>query len=834
MSQVEKPSRYLGTEKNTVRKPPSSVRLRFALAFPDLYEIGTSHFGMQILYDILNRQPEIAAERVYAPADDLADKLRSTGEELFALESREPLRSFDIIGFSLLYELNYTNVLTMLDLAGIPFRSALRDETLPLIIAGGPCTTNPEPVAEFFDAFVIGDGEEVVLEMARDWLAWRADGGQDKTVLLKHWSRHEGVYAPAFFKARLNAEGFQTRVPLQPAPPRVVRAIAADLDGLPFPDKPIIPYGRPVHDRLRLEIARGCTRGCRFCQAGMIYRPVRERAASRLATLAEKSLTATGYADLSLLSLSSGDYGCIGALMTHLMDSYAARNIAVSLPSLRAGTLSPDLMQLIQRVRKTGFTFAVEAGSQRLRDVINKNVDEEEIEHTIRNAFKLGWHLIKLYFMIGLPTETEADRESLVNLVRRLRRMRPSGRRMGQINVSVATFIPKPHTPFQWASQMPLEASREALHRLQLRLKMGGIHFKWHHPEHSYLEGIWARGDRRLGRLLESAYREGCRFDGWSDQFRFDLWMKACDAAGVDPEDYTTRQRDVSEPLPWDHIDIRVKKEFLADEWRKALGASPTEDCRKGECQQCGVCDFDRIEPRIHRDCDFDPIPPGRLSETAGFRFQKLQVTYAKMGEARYFGHLEMVNLFLRALQRADIPLKYSQGFHPKPRVSFSNPLPIGMESEAEYFSLSVPEDVRPHRLADLLNAELPEGLRVIACVPSSAKGSPAASQPISYRVEIFEGQLQPQKLAVFKTAPRFDLTVRSAKGKLKKFDLKAMLIHIEMLGARKLLMTLRNEPGKTLRPMEVLRRIFSLPEHQLRQARFIKLKSAVDRGQPG
>ncbi|MGD9174714.1 MAG: TIGR03960 family B12-binding radical SAM protein, partial [Desulfobacterales bacterium] len=428
---VKKPSRYLGGEINQVKKDPTSVKLRFALAFPDLYEIGTSHFGMQILYHILNSHADIAAERVFAPGMDMDRHLRAAGLRLFSLESRHPLDHFDIIGFSLLYELNYTNILTILELSGIPFYAARRDESFPLIIAGGPCTCNPEPVADFFDALVIGDGESVILQLAECWLEWKKNSSSNKDALLKLWSTIEGVYIPAFFKPHYDDCGFQRLEPRYVDYTRVTRTLVADLDRVAFPHKPIIPFGKPVHDRLRLEVARGCTRGCRFCQAGMIYRPVRERSPDSLTDLCDQSISSTGYEDISLLSLSTGDYGCIVPLMERLMLRYASQNVAVSLPSLRAGTLTPELMELIKTVRKTGFTIAPEAGSQRLRDVINKNISDTEIIKTVKDAFDLGWQVIKLYFMIGLPTETEADLKALVDLVKSLRQIKKTAGRRG-------------------------------------------------------------------------------------------------------------------------------------------------------------------------------------------------------------------------------------------------------------------------------------------------------------------------------------------------------------------------------------------------------------------
>ena len=815
LSRVEKPSRYLGTEVNAVRKDPRAVRLRFALAFPDLYEIGMSHFGLQILYSILNSRPQIAAERVFAPARDMEGELRAQGVRLFSLETRTPLDRFDIIGFSLLYELNYTNILTILELSGIPFLSIERGLRHPLVVAGGPCTCNPEPVADFFDAVVVGDGENVVSELAKVWLEWKSTGISDREALLRRWSGIEGVYVPAFFGPRYDADGFQRLAPRFPEYTRVRRAVVSDLDSVPFPDRPIVPFGKPVHDRLRLEISRGCTRGCRFCQAGMIYRPVRERSPESLLALADASLAATGYEDLSLLSLSTGDYGCIGGLMERLMGRFVRERVAVSLPSLRAGTLTPELMELIRQVRKTGFTIAPEAGSQRLRDVINKNITEAEIVATVQDAFQYGWQLIKLYFMIGLPTETEADLAELVALVRRLSRLKGTGRRRAQINVSAATFIPKPHTPFQWEAQLPLSESRERLHRLQEQLALPGIQFKWQNPEMSLLEGVFARGDRRLAPVLIAAYRRGCRFDGWGDQFNFSAWMEAFAAAGVDPSFYVSRPRDPAEPLAWELIDTGVSREFLAGERKKALASDPTPDCRWGDCQGCGVCKGGAVEPRVHRSIPPAlPVPELREASPA---FKKIQVAYEKTGPARFLGHLELVNIMLRALRRAAVPVKFSEGFHPKPRVAFDNPLPTGVESEEERMVVTVAQQVSPAAVMDGLNAQLPAGLRVHTCSTEVSPPPPVSTFRVSFAA--------PVALASPAAGSGTLLQVTTHQGKLKKFVLKDILIALKVPDPQRLEITLNAEPGKSVRPVEVLAQVFGVPESDLRSAIIRKLR---------
>ncbi|MGD9056540.1 MAG: TIGR03960 family B12-binding radical SAM protein, partial [Desulfobacterales bacterium] len=696
----------------------------------------------------------------------------------------------------------------------------------PLIIAGGPCTCNPEPVADFFDAMVIGDGESVILQLAESWLECKKNAGSDKDALLKRWSKIEGVYVPAFFELRYDDCGFQKLEPRHTDYAHVTRTLVADLDQVPFPHKPIIPFGKPVHDRLRLEVARGCTRGCRFCQAGMIYRPVRERSPDSLTDLCDLSISSTGYEDISLLSLSTGDYGCIVPLMERLMLRYASRNVAVSLPSLRAGTLTPELMKLIKTVRKTGFTIAPEAGSQRLRDVINKNIDDTEIIKTVKNAFDLGWQVIKLYFMIGLPTETEADLKALVDLVKSLRKIKHTAGRRGKINVSVATFIPKPHTPFQWAAQLPMPESQERIWRLQEHLKLPGIQFKWQDPKVSWLEGVWARGDRRLSRLLVAAFQKGCRFDGWSDQFRYDLWQAAFKEQGLDPDFYTIRERDVCEPLPWDHIDTQVTREFLAAEWENALKGAYTADCRVDDCNQCGVCDFEQIAPLTHDRFQNHAagVPPGIAQKAVAY--QKLTVFYTKRDQARYFGHLELVNIFQRALKRAGIAVRFSEGFHPKPKIAFDDPLPVGIESQQERFTLSVPDDLRPRQVKDLLNAHLPAGLVITNCILAPKKSPPDPHRRICYRVDLAEGQFDESLLKAFYEQPNFIILLSSRKGKLKKIDLKDIVVKSELRISGQLELTLKTEPGKTVRPFDVLRHVFKLSETQVKQATIIKLKA--------
>ncbi len=812
---VEQPSRYLGTETNIIKKNHHGLKLRIALAFPDLYEIGTSHFGLQILYNILNSHESIVAERVFAPAIDLGGYLRSSNIPLMALESRRPLKSFDIIGFSLLYELNYTNILYMLDLAGIPFFAKERDVSSPLLIAGGPCSCNPEPVADLFDAIVVGDGEEVIMQMSQAWMEWKEGGLNDKDSILQTWSEINGVYIPSIKNKT------------------VQRAIISSLDDTPFPDTPIVPYGRPVHDRLRLEVARGCTRGCRFCQAGMIYRPVRERSPANLIALSDASLKATGYEDISLLSLSTGDYGCIIPLMESLMTRYKNQKIAVSLPSLRAGTLTPELMQLVKTVRKTGFTIAPEAGSQRLRDVINKNITQDDVIKTVRDAFGLGWSSIKLYFMTGLPTETDDDLKAIVALANEISLLTKSSgkkKKRVRINVSVSTFIPKSHTPFQWEPQISLEKSRHNISWLKDNLKAGGINFKWQNPEVSLLEGLWSRGDRSLSELLVAAYKNGCIFDGWSDKFNFNLWEKALSDTGKDIEYYTSRKRDMDDPLPWDHINTGISTEFLKDELQKAMSCRNTDDCRLKECNNCGVCDFINIKPKVYNsqphaltDNPADKGLPGTNSDKTFYK--KIMLSYSKLGAAKYFGHLELANILMRAIQRAGIIVKFSEGFHPKPKISFADPLPIGMESEGESVYLMVPGNINPMDVMNNLNRQLPEGLLVHNCVLASSRPDRDENNHTTYMISLQSGSFDKKKSDYFFNLPELIITKKNRKGREKKIDLKESVSAIEILEPSRLKMTLKTGTGKTVRPLEVIKNIFSIPDQEIKLASVTKLR---------
>ena len=595
LERVEKPVRYMGGEYGAVVKDPSAVDVRYAFLFPDTYEVGMSHLGMKILYHTINAREDALCERVFSPWVDMAALMRAENVPLFTLESRAPVREFDLLGITLQYEMSFTNILEALDLAGIPLRREARDSG-PFVICGGPCAFNPEPLAPFVDFFVLGDGEVSTHQTIDAYRQWKASG-LPRAEYLRMVSKIPGVYVPSFYDVEYHADGtVSSIVPKEGsgAPEMVYKALENDLTHADYPEKLIVPYGEVVHNRIMLEIFRGCTRGCRFCQAGMIYRPVRERSMDRLLELAEKLVSATGYDEISLMSLSSGDYSCLPELAREMVRRFAERRVKISLPSQRIDSVLTDTLRETQKVRKTALTLAPEAGTQRLRDVINKGVTEEDLVRSVTDAFEQGWSAVKLYFMIGLPTETDEDVlgiARLAGLVRSCYLSLPKEKRAPglRITVSASVFVPKNFTPFQWAAQL---GNGEVVRRQQLLKrelsKINGVEFKYHALDLSYIEAVFARGDRRLADVLERAWHLGCRFDGWSDQFRYDLWRQAFADCGVEPDFYACRERPEDEIFPWEHLDAGVSKEFLLREWKKALHAERTQDCRKG-CVGCGM-----------------------------------------------------------------------------------------------------------------------------------------------------------------------------------------------------------------------------------------------------
>lgn len=595
LEKVQKPSRYTGGEMNAVHKDFDSMELTFAFCFPDTYEVAMSHLGMKILYGLINQREKMLCERVCMPWVDMMELMEQEQVPLFSLESRHPVNAFDVVGFTLQYEMSYTNILAMLHLSGIPLRSGERRREDPIIVAGGPCAFNPEPLAGVIDAFMIGDGEEVMLELCDIIAAWRKSG-ESRESCLKQLAKLQGVYVPSLYDVTYNEDGtiasFAPNCPEAPA--KVQKRIVVDLNTAYYPKDIPVPYTEIIHDRIMLEIMRGCTRGCRFCEAGMLYRPVRERSLERLMELGLSLENTTGYEEISLSSLSSGDYTCLAELIRELMKAFEKKHVSVSLPSLRIDSVLKESLEETQKVHKSSLTFAPEAGTQRLRDVINKGVSEADLMEKVNDAFHGGWNSVKLYFMIGLPTETTEDLDGIGDLAQKCvsayfavpKNQRAKGLR---VTCSASSFVPKPFTPFQWEPQDTQQQIKDKQAYLRTVLHgIKGVNFNWHEPELSYLEACFARGDRRMCDVLLKAFEKGCILDGWSEQFKFDKWMESFDECYVDPAFYAYRRRSKEEILPWDFIDAGVTKQFLWHEKEKAERAETTKDCRKG-CNGCGI-----------------------------------------------------------------------------------------------------------------------------------------------------------------------------------------------------------------------------------------------------
>ncbi len=817
-----KPARYLGGEAGSVVKDPDQVRLSLALVFPETYEIGMSHLGLKVLYEALAPRPEVAAERAFMPWVDLLDLMASQGESPWALESGRALGAFDVVGFSLGYELTYTNALLLLKLAGIPPRRGERGPEHPLVIAGGSAMVNPEPMADFLDLVVVGEAEELIHELV-DLLIQAKDEGWDRPTLHRRAMAIPGVYAPALFEP-VYADGRLREIrALDPERPRVRRRVVADLGAHRPPLNRVCPVVSPVHDRVGLEVARGCTRGCRFCQAGYIYRPVREREPGQVLDLALEAIAATGQEELALLSLSTGDYTCVEPLAQALMDALAARKVSLSLPSLRLDSLTPELIEQIRRVRKTGFTLAPEAGSQRLRDAINKNLSEEQILATTRQVFDLGWNLVKLYFMLGLPGETDEDVAAIGELSSRAARQGRARGKRPLIHASLGLFVPKPHTPFQWEAQLDLEAAKTRLDQAKRGITDPKVKSKWNSPQQSILEGVLSRGDRRVGRALELAVEKGCRFDGWSDQLRFDRWLEALTEAGLDPADYL-RARDPGEILPWDHIDAGVDKRFLLAERDKSRQGLASGDCRTGRCLDCGACDHKLVKPRLAKGGLIAPPPPPPPPEDDRrvWRF-----VLHKTGPARFLGHLEMISHLVRGFRRSGLALAHSLGFHPHPLLKCDSALPLGVESLAEVLEVTLLGGPGAEEIARRVNPVLPEGLSL----HQGRVGLPGEDlrEPdlVTYFVRC-DTSLEPQALYDFAAAPQALFQRDTPKGR-RVIDLKAAVREMRLEDGG-LMLTVGKAGGRP-KPSEVLMAVFGLDRDAAQAARALKMAARREEG---
>ncbi len=713
---VEKPGRYVGGEWNQKRKDPSKVKARVALVFPDAYEIGMSYLGQKILYHVLNARPDILAERVFAPWPDFETGLRGAGLPLYSLENRIPLRDFDVIGFSLLYELNYSNILTVLDLGGIPARAAEREGSAPLVIAGGPAVFNPEPIAEIFDLMLAGDGEEAFLEIVDKVVAMKK-AGVPRAAAVRELAAIPGAYIPSLYDA-VPTEGSPLLVPRarDNAPVRVRKRVLETFRDSEFPEAIVVPSLRAVFDRVAVEAARGCPQNCRFCQATSLYFPYRVKDPDRLVRTMGSSLGKTGYEDASLTALSISDYPGLEETVRVLMNGFEKRKISLSLSSLRPRGLSPEIVENIVKVRKTGFTLVPEAGTERLRRVINKKLDDREIHDALAFAFARGWKLVKLYFMVGLPTETEEDLAGIVALVRDI--IGTGQRILGappRIHLSVSSFIPKPHTAFQWAAMDEGEtlAAKQEYLRAELR-RSRSVEFKRHPVGVSLLEAAFSRGDRRLNGVLRTAWAAGARFDSWGDRFAPGLWADAFSREGVDPGIYRGAL-DTGARLPWDHMETGIRKEHLVREYRLALEGTPSPACQETTCGPCAACDIAELKlpPRAS-----GAGPSVRLKEpsvwgTPSAVVERYQAWYSKRGNARFLSHIDLIHVLERAFRRAGIEVAKSQGFHPKMLMSYGPALALGMEGLSEPLEFRAPFLYDTAALVRRMNRCLPPGIRI-------------------------------------------------------------------------------------------------------------------------
>ncbi len=820
---AQKPSRYAGGELNAIKKDLAAIPLKWGLAFPDTYEVGMSNVGFRLLYHALNERPDAACERFFMPWPDLEAALRAEKRPLFSIESRAPLSAFDVVGFTLQFELCYTTVLAMLDLGGIPLYAKDRRRDDPLILGGGPCAYNPEPVADFFDAIAVGEGEEVIHEISDVVLEWKR-GRSSREDLLWQLAEIPGVYIPSLFKVQYRIDKTIEKVqPLKPGYETIVRRVIPDLNLVPHADKPIVPFMQTVHDRLPLEIQRGCTRGCRFCQVGMITRPTRQRDPNQVRKIAEKGLASTGYEEVGFLSLSAGDYSCINGVLEDFLGKFGPENVGISLPSLRTETMNATLAEQIGRVRKSGFTVAPEAATERMRRVINKGNAEKDLLHAVDTVFAAGWDVVKFYFMIGLPTERDEDVRAIVQLCAQALVRGKKHNPRASINVGVSTFCPKPFTPFQWDPMIPLEETRRK-HRI-LRDEMGklgrryqDLHLKPHDAKAGALEGALALGDRRLSTAVLHAYRNGQRLDSWTEHFRLEVWNAAFAEVerehGVGIDFFAHREKGEDEVLPFDHIDCEVTKPYLWKERTLALTEGATEDCAYGEkrCTACGSCDYQVVDTIVYQPEDYRKLAKVEPVEIPKER-TTLRLRYAKEGSAIALSNLETMTALLRTFRRARLAIPHTLGFHPKPKVAFGPACPLGTESQAEYLDLELFGVQEPAHVAAHVRAELPGGLRLLSCEQIDPK-SPALNQTIrgiEYRVELPEGAPEAMERVAAFAARKSVPILRVREGKAPApIDLKTGVEGLCATGPSELRFTIRAGEGEaTARPAELLRELF-------------------------